>query len=61
VSGTLRQIEGLEFVLAEAGFVDGQNVAVVFRWAEGRYDRLPILAADLVHLPVDVLFAAGGT
>ena len=32
----------------DAGFVEGQNLAIAFRWAEGRYDRLPVLAADLV-------------
>ena len=46
--------------LAEAGFVEGQNLVIAFRWAEGRYDRLPALAADLVELRVAVLFAAGG-
>lgn len=46
--------------LREAGFVEGQNVLIAFRWAEGRYDRLPTLAADLVGLPVTALFAAGG-
>ena len=47
--------------LAEGGFVEGQNVSIAFRWAEGRYERLPTLAADLVGLRVAVLFAAGGT
>lgn len=46
--------------LGEAGFVEGQNLAIAFRWAEGRYDRLPALAAELVNLRVAVLFAAGG-
>src|SRR5436309_1069308 len=46
--------------LREAGFVEGQNLAVNFRWAEGSYDRLPALAAELVGLRVVVLFAAGG-
>ena len=46
--------------LREVGFVEGQNLAVAFRWAEGRYDRLPALAANLVDLRVTVLFAAGG-
>ncbi len=46
--------------LREAGFVEGQNVVIAFRWAEGRYDRLPALAAELVDLRVAVLFAAGG-
>ena len=46
--------------LGETGFVEGQNLAIAFRWAEGRYDRLPALAAELVNLRVAVLFAAGG-
>lgn len=46
--------------LREAGFVEGQNLAIAFRWAEGHYDRLPALAAELVGLRVALLFAAGG-
>jgi ABC transporter substrate binding protein len=46
--------------IGEAGFVEGQNLAIAFRWAEGRYDRLPALVAELVNLRVAVLFAAGG-
>jgi putative ABC transport system substrate-binding protein len=46
--------------LAEAGFVEGKNVTVEFRWAEGRYDHLPGMAADLVKLRVAAFFAAGG-
>src|SRR4249920_885129 len=46
--------------LREAGFVEGQNVAIAFRWAEGNYDRLPALAAELVGLRVALIFAAGG-
>src|SRR6516162_8932593 len=46
--------------LGETGFVEGQNLAIAFRWAEGHFDRLPALAAELVHLRVAVLFAAGG-
>jgi putative ABC transport system substrate-binding protein len=45
--------------LKEAGFVEGQNVAVEYRWAEGRYDRLPAMAADLVGLKVDLIAAFG--
>ena len=46
--------------LDEAGFVATQNVAVIYRWAEGRYDQLRALAADLVDRKVHVIFAAGG-
>jgi putative ABC transport system substrate-binding protein len=47
--------------LREAGFVEGQNLAIAFRWAEGHYDRLPVLAVELVDLRVAVLLAAGGS
>jgi len=46
--------------LAESGFVAGQNVAIEYRWAEGQYDRLPQLAAELVNMRVAVILAAGG-
>jgi putative tryptophan/tyrosine transport system substrate-binding protein len=47
--------------LNETGFIEGRNVAVEYRWAEGYYDRLPGLAAELVRLPVAVLAASGIT
>jgi putative ABC transport system substrate-binding protein len=47
--------------LRESGFVEGQNLVIAFRWAEGRSERLAALAAELVELRVAVLFAAGGT
>jgi putative tryptophan/tyrosine transport system substrate-binding protein len=46
--------------LGETGYVVGQNVAIDYRWAEGHYERLPALAAELSGLRVAVIFAAGG-
>jgi putative ABC transport system substrate-binding protein len=47
--------------LNDTGYVEGRNVTIEYRWAEGRIDRLPALAAELVRLPVNVIVCAGST
>jgi putative ABC transport system substrate-binding protein len=52
--------EAIRLNLRERGYIEGQNIAIEYRYAEGRSDRLPELAAELVRLKVDIIVAAGG-
>jgi len=54
------QMAGFRKGLAEIGYVEGENLAIEYRWARGDYKRLPALAADLVSKPVRVLATVGG-
>jgi putative ABC transport system substrate-binding protein len=56
----LRRFEAFRQGLRELGYVEGRNIALEPRWAEGKYDRYPALAADLVRLKVHVIVAVGG-
>jgi len=51
--------EAIRLALRERGYIDGQNIAIEYRYAEGKRDRFPELAAELVRLKVDIILAAG--
>ncbi len=54
-TGFADKVEGFRTGLRELGYVEGENIVIEFRWTEGRYERLPALAAELVALEVDVI------
>ncbi len=52
--------EAIRLALRELGYIEGQNIALEYRYAEGKVDRIPELAAELVRLKVDIIVVAGG-
>ena len=59
-AGRQRRLEALRQGLRELGYLEGRNITIESRWAEGKYNRYPALAADLVRLKVDVIVTVGG-
>ncbi|TMA94122.1 MAG: hypothetical protein E6J74_16170 [Deltaproteobacteria bacterium] len=54
------RVEAIRRALRQLGYIEGQNIAIEYRYAEGKRDRLPELAAELVRLRVDIIVALGG-
>ena len=52
-------VEAFRQGMRDLGYIEGKNLVIEFRWAEGRYDRFASLVTDLIHLPVDVIVTAG--
>ena len=60
-AGESTRSEAIRLALRERGHIEGQNIAIEYRYAEGKIDRYPELAADLVRLKVDIIVVSGGT
>jgi putative tryptophan/tyrosine transport system substrate-binding protein len=60
-AGESTRFEAIRLALRELGYIEGQNIAFEYRYAEGKQDRYPELAAELVRLKVDIIVVAGGT
>jgi putative ABC transport system substrate-binding protein len=58
-SGSAKSVEAFRIGLRDLGYVEGRNIAIEFRWAEGKYDRLSELVAELIRLNVDVIVTHG--
>src|SRR5262245_14779026 len=55
------RVEGIRLALRELGYIEGQNIAIEYRYTQEKQDRQPELAAELVRLKVDIIVVSGGT
>jgi len=58
-AGESTRAEGIRLALRERGYIEGQNIAIEYRYVEGKLDRYPELAAELVRLKIDIIVVAG--